>query len=142
MGVVLNSSPELAEHLRQLEELLLDPAVRRDRAQLTRVLAPAFREFGSSGRVFDRETIIADLALEHPSSSSKLSLADFLLVAHTETWALVTYRSLRHDSGGALQSTALRSSTWVRAGDRWQMLFHQGTSQPLAPQAAHSPEID
>lgn len=34
---------------------------------------------------------------------------------------LVTYRS---DSSGR---RALRSSTWVREGGRWLLLFHQGT---------------
>jgi hypothetical protein len=38
---------------------------------------------------------------------------------------LVTYFSRTTDEAGS--RAALRSSIWKRDGDRWQMLFHQGT---------------
>ena len=116
----------LLDHLLVLEERLLDPEVRRDQAQLEQLLAPAFMEFGSSGRIFTREQIIAELASELPSSN--LSLTHFNLVAHSADWALVTYRTSRPPEDPHLPgSSALRSSTWIKRDGRWQMLFHQGT---------------
>jgi hypothetical protein len=47
-----NSDPHeepLANHLRSLEESLLDPELRRDRSRVSPLLADDFLEFGSSG---------------------------------------------------------------------------------------------
>ncbi|MFY9909484.1 MAG: hypothetical protein WAK56_06575 [Candidatus Sulfotelmatobacter sp.] len=41
----------------------------------------------------------------------------------------VTYRTLKRVPGDKPQA-ALRSSLWIRRGDKWQMLFHQGTKVP------------
>jgi len=54
----------LAEQLRLLEERLLDPEVRHDRAAAAALLDPEFLEIGSSGRLFTREQILAFLAEE------------------------------------------------------------------------------
>jgi len=42
----------LLEQLRELEVALHQPANRRDRAMLERLLHPRFREFGRSGRSY------------------------------------------------------------------------------------------
>ena len=49
----------LTAQLRQLEESILDPAMRADPTRMRALLAPEFMEFGASGRVFDRDGIIA-----------------------------------------------------------------------------------
>jgi hypothetical protein len=50
-----NGQPDgLAAYLQALEESLLDPVVRRDRAKVGLLLADDFLEFGSSGRVWSR----------------------------------------------------------------------------------------
>ena len=48
---MVNSSQELAAHLFDLEQQLLEPSTRRDSTALTSLLAEDFREFGSSERV-------------------------------------------------------------------------------------------
>ena len=55
-------------HLRTLEEQLLQPAVRKDATRLDALLADGFIEFGSSGRVFDKQAIIYLLPTSKRSS--------------------------------------------------------------------------
>lgn len=121
----------LRDQLLVLEEELLSPATRHNPTRLAELLAPNFLEFGSSGRTFNRDEIMAELATE---TYTPPSLSRFNLVAHTADWALVTYQTSR--PGGdpnTRQRTALRSSTWIHREGQWQVLFHQGTPVPPQP---------
>jgi len=114
------SSEDLHEVVRR-EQLLLDPAVRADRSAVLALLHPDFVEFGKSGRVWDRDRIVAMTAAD-PSPSGPAS--DFESVQLADDVVLLTFR-VRGDV------EALRSSVWVRdpsAG--WQMRFCQGTRIP------------
>ncbi|MGZ4973160.1 MAG: DUF4440 domain-containing protein [Limisphaerales bacterium] len=62
----MNIDPALGEHLQKLEELMLKPNVRRSAEQLSQLLADEFREFGGSGRVFDKGQIIDALKNQSP----------------------------------------------------------------------------
>ena len=118
-----NSSEDLAAHLQSLEEQLLKPETRSDHAAIAALVADDFREFGSSGRIFTKAQIIAELTTE---SARTLSLSDFHCELLALGLALVTYRSTRiHASEPPIH--ALRSSLWVYREARWQVLFHQGT---------------
>jgi len=112
-------------HLRRLEESLLNPAVRRDPERLRSMLTEDFLEFGSSGRVWTRKSIIELLATE--KNFSPPAIEDFHCTMLADKVALVTYRTLRDDgkSGESLES--LRSSIWTRQDGEWRMRFHQGT---------------
>ena len=125
----------LSEHLENLENFLFDPVARRDIAAVSNLLAEEFREFGSSGRIYTKLDILAELSTEQPVV---ISLTDFACQLTSPTTALVTYKSLSsHENRAPTQ--ALRSSVWVlRAPTKvyshspneqptWQMLFHQGT---------------
>jgi hypothetical protein len=118
-----DSPHELAAHLFDLEQRLLQPSTRRDTAALTSLLAEDFREFGSSGRFYTRQQIIDLLAAETPRH---ITLSDPLCQRLAEDIALLTYRST-HTIALNVASHALRSSLWVRRDGRWQMIFHQGT---------------
>ncbi len=128
-------SDHLSAYLESLEEFLFDPVSRRDVAAVSNLLAEDFREFGSSGRIYSKLDILAELSTEQPVV---ISLTDFLCELVVPGVALVTYKSLSsHDNRSPTQ--ALRSSLWVQrqiqpvnvTGTgrelRWQMLFHQGT---------------
>jgi hypothetical protein len=119
----------LAAHLQQLEERLLDPAVRKDAAQLDALLCDDFREFGSSGLVYDKMAIIAHLK-DETSDAPTLSLSDFAIQLLAPHIALATYISTRRDHATGATAQALRSSLWAQKGDTWQMRFHQGTRMP------------
>ncbi len=115
-----DSNDLLAAELRALEERLLDPAVRADAAQLRTLLAPEFIEFGASGRVFDRDAIIAAVTAGGPLAAQQTRR--FRVQRLAPGAALTTWR-IRHGDG----SQTLRSSIWQRIDGRWQLLFHQGT---------------
>lgn len=108
----------------QLEERLLQPEVRRDRAEVASLLAEEFVEFGSSGRTFDREQIL-DLLENEPAA--RIAMLEGVQQMLAPGVALVTYRSVRPGAPVEPGRIALRSSLWVHRDGRWQVIFHQGT---------------
>jgi hypothetical protein len=120
-----DSQAKLEELLLKLEQRLMDPVFCKDRAQVSALLAEGFREFGSSGRVWSRDQILNPSETRQPAPL----VEDFAVNTIVPELVQVTYRTLKTMPGGKPQA-ALRSSLWIRRGDRWQMLFHQGTRIP------------
>lgn len=110
----------LAAELQELEELLLAPDVRKSK-RLVELLADEFVEFGSSGRVYTRDDLVAVLQAESPVVQTT---SDFRVTVLAPDVALLTYKIRRHSQPPA---DTLRSSVWRRSGGRWQMVFHQAT---------------
>ena len=93
------------------EKLLLDPAVRRDRARVAALLADDFFEFGASGRIWTREEILDLLATEDYRRPSSRTLP---ATASPQDVVLVTYRAVRMTPQKAARCEArLRSSIWI-----------------------------
>ena len=118
----LTALTALTAELRGYEERILDPAVRADPAQIRALLAPEFVEFGASGRVFDRDGIVATLAAESPRRAAARQTRGFKLRLLAPGAALTTWRVKRDDG-----IETLRSSVWQQQDGRWLMVFHQGT---------------
>jgi hypothetical protein len=78
------------------------------------LIADDFVEFGVSGKVWSKAEIVAALP-EWPAG--ELKLEDFHVRGLDASICLVTYRI----------GSSLRSSIWRRGGERWQIIFHQGT---------------
>jgi hypothetical protein len=114
----------LEDHLRQLEERLLQPSVRKSAEEVSELLASEFIEFGSSGRIFDKQQIIASLQME---PTVRRSLVDFKSWILARAVVLVTYRAVRQRTSDEPPIYSLRSSIWKLIDGRWQMVFHQGT---------------
>ena len=110
--------------IRRLEERLLTPQVRASPEELTHLLADDFLEFGGSGRVFDRQEVIATLPLQ---PKEQLALTDFQVRLLAPTIALAMYRAVRSGEQQEAPQGSLRSSIWRCTAGRWQMVFHQGT---------------
>jgi hypothetical protein len=104
-----------------LEERLLDSDFRKDTASVQALLTQEFREFGSSGRVFDRDAILQALAAEQLPAGPVAAISQFEVTLVAPDVALVTYMAV------AAARRTLRSSLWVRREGRWLLLFHQGT---------------
>src|SRR5579863_3306180 len=119
-----DSQDNLEELLIKLEQRLMDPVFREDREQVSALLAEDFREFGSSGRAWSRDEILNLTERLQPPPL----VEDFAINIIVPELVQVTSRTLRAIPGG--KAPALRSSLWIRRGDRWQMLFHQGTRIP------------
>ena len=122
---VQKGSERAASQLRRLEESLLNPAVRRDGERLQSMLTEDFLEFGSSGKVWTRKSIIELLATEKNFHPPKIE--DFHCTMLSDKVALVTYRTLRNDGKSGEYLESLRSSIWTRQDGEWRMRFHQGT---------------
>ncbi|MDJ0314448.1 ribonuclease HI family protein [Arthrobacter sp. H35-D1] len=104
----------------QLERELLDPAVRADPLRASELLHPDFEEIGASGRRLSRQEALAMFSDE---TAGHTSLEVLTLNRLDDSTALLTYRS------DAPDGSALRSSIWQFASGRWQVRFHQGTSE-------------
>lgn len=120
----MSADVSIEAHLRTLEEELLQPDVRKAATRLDALLAEGFIEFGSSGRVFNKQEIIDTLRSESPV---RLSLTDFKALPLAPGVVLTTYRALRYSALGEQPIYSLRSSVWRLLDGRWQMVFHQGT---------------
>ena len=117
---------DLDQHLIDLETELLGAETRHNRARLEELLADDFREFGASGKIWDRPSVIAGLLSEPAAPASSLTATDFAVRHLSGDSALVTYAVSSQGETGPRHT--LRSSIWLRFGDRWQMVFHQGTA--------------
>ena len=122
MGRETNPEPPVEKLLRHLEESLLQPAFRNSPEAIDALLAAEFIEFGSSGRVYDKQQALESLRAE---TTTRRSLTDFTTRLLAPGVVLVTYRALRHDES---PTCSLRSSIWKLTDGRWQIVFHQGTN--------------
>lgn len=114
----------IAEHLRQIEEQLLQPEVRSNAEEVSAHLADDFMEFGSTGRVYNKAEILTAIAREQ---TARYSIKGFKTTAIASGVALVTYRASRLRKSGEEPVESLRSSLWKLIDGRWRMVFHQGT---------------
>lgn len=102
----------------ELETALHKKNLRNSPEAVAKLLADEFMEFGSSGRVFDKTTIIE--MLKNEITDLQVTVANFDARELTQGVVLVTYHT----------SNSLRSSIWQLMDGRWQMVFHQGTRIP------------
>ena len=120
----MQPSVDTLNELRDLEQSLLDPAVRRSFEAVDALLADGFVEFGSTGQMSDKPTMLRALSTEAPVS---IAMANFQARALGSEVVLVTYQSTHLDESARPSSRSLRSSLWQKLGGRWQLVFHQGT---------------
>lgn len=109
----------LKKHLFELEQKLLEPETRTTPAQLDKLLADGFFEFGSSGDIWYKRDFVGKAGL----SVREMTLTNFEIYPLSEDTVLATYR-VKDET--RMQNT-LRSSIWKFIDGRWQMFFHQGT---------------
>lgn len=112
-------SPYWRDELLDLEQRLLNPAMRGSPAAVIPLLHPEFLEFGSSGRVYTRDTIVQMMVQETPGV---VKIRDFEVREVSDDVALVTYRTIGQEG-----RETRRSSIWLRRDSGWRLVFHQGT---------------
>ncbi|MCA1846341.1 MAG: nuclear transport factor 2 family protein, partial [Actinobacteria bacterium] len=88
-------SDEAVAEVMAKELALLAPAVRSDRAAVASLLHEAFREFGASGRTWDRSRIVDTLATEPGDTAAEAE--EMRAVRLGEDVILLTYRARRPD---------------------------------------------
>ena len=120
----MTENDSIEEHLKELEQRLLKPEVRKSAAEVGALLADDFKEFVSTGQIYNKAQII-ELLQKAPTADS--ALTDFKTLMLAPDVALATFfysREATHDRPAA---KSIRSSVWKRIDGRWQMVFHQGT---------------
>jgi hypothetical protein len=115
----------LLETLQSLELALHRPEVRSNRNELDRLLHPEFREFGRSGRTYERAEVLAEFA--DRSQAYEVWAQDFRVVPLSNVLALLTYKSAHVTREGKLEHHTNRSSLWQLTQNGWRLRFHQGT---------------
>ena len=115
-----DEGPDVAEVVEK-ELSLLRPETRANPGAVQRLLHERFREFGASGRIWDRSAIAQTLAAD-PGQGAEAN--DVTAVRVAADVVLLTYHAR------SPESRSLRSSLWVRDEGTWQLFFHQGTSCP------------
>src|SRR5206468_12132997 len=115
-----NGDGDLEEVLAK-ELSLLRPNVRARPDVVIGLLHESFCEFGASGRSWDRAGVVEALAAD-PGVGAEVENMQALRLGPDAV--LLTYVARRPDR------RTLRSSVWIRAGDGWQLVFHQGTVSP------------
>ena len=113
----------LEERILALEQKLLDPDVRASSRELDCLIADDFVEFGSSGRIGDKQDVLSALVTQ---SGVHFTISDFVIRDLGPDLVLATYRVIR-STKEAEHRASLRSSIWRFENERWQMIFHQGT---------------
>ena len=119
----MTEEQQIITHLISQEEKLLNPSVRKSVEEVTQLLADDYREFGSSGKVYNKKDTIEAL---HKETTGQISTHDFKVNLLAPEVALVTYTAVKRDNANN-ETTSLRSSLWKKTGERWQIVFHQGT---------------
>lgn len=103
------------------ERALLTGAVRGDRLTAGLLLHRDFHEFGASGVVWDRESILDMMEDEAAAGPVDIRAEELVASGLAPGVVLVTYESVTSSR------RAHRSSVWVRTDGRWQVRHHQGT---------------
>ena len=87
-------------------------------------------EFGKSGGIYDKQSIIQALEGERSGSppADQLELVDAMATLLSADTVLLTYRLRARPLAGTEALASLRSSVWKRQDGRWRLLLHQGTA--------------
>jgi hypothetical protein len=115
---VAMTQAQLQEHLHSLEERLLHPDREADRNDLMTLLAADFKEFCTSGRIYNVTQLEQALQSSTPRAAT---MSHFYVTPLGKGAALATYHVT------TATTTSHHSSIWVEREGKWQMLFHQGT---------------
>ncbi|WEH38942.1 nuclear transport factor 2 family protein [Streptomyces sp. NBC_01218] len=100
---------------------LIDPEVRSSAPVLATMLDPGYREIGTSGRLWDRDTIIAELTAEATTRPGPLTVSR---MAGVELSPGLVHLTFDTEYKGRRSH---RSSLWRLTGSGWLLYFHQAT---------------
>ncbi len=115
-----------AQKLFALEQRLSDPDIRSNPEALAEILHDDFQEIGASGRYFSKMDIIRLLKSEKEYEAYVIE--DFQAIYISDDVIQIVYRiPARVSPGGEAYAGSLRSSLWLYTGNKWQIIFHQGT---------------
>ena len=103
-------------HIENLERSLLKSEIRASTRILDQIFCDGFIELGKSGRLYNKQDIIAELT-GAPQSSALFS--DFDIRALSDTLILAGFSSTNNGR------TVRRHSLWEKTGKDWRILYHE-----------------
>ena len=115
----------LTLHLIEMEKFLVQPATRLSVELLNRYLSDDFYEIAASGRCFGKADVLARLPTETPPA---ITQQDFDCRVLADGLAQLTYRATIQRTDDNSPTYSVRSSICRFDGEKWQMIFHQGTA--------------
>ncbi|MER5460964.1 MULTISPECIES: nuclear transport factor 2 family protein [unclassified Streptomyces] len=105
----------------EAELRLLDPIVRSSPQLLAELFHPDYQEFGTSGRLWDRASILATLMARDVPAPRPITTSQMKGVQLAPDVVHLTFTT----QSGAHR--AHRSSLWRLTSGKWLLYFHQGT---------------
>lgn len=111
-----------------LETALHKKNIRNSPDAVAALLADDFMEFGSSGTIYTKATIME--LLKGETVESRVIVENFQSHQLGPGVVLVTYIASKPVEVDGKTLRVLRSSIWQFRQNRWQMVFHQGTIMP------------
>lgn len=130
------NSDTVKQQLIALEQLLVQPATRLSVELLNRYLADDFYEIAATGRCFGKADVLQRLPTETPPV---ISQQDFDCRVLADGLAQLTYRATMQRVENQSPSYSVRSSLYRFDGEKWQMIFHQGTACEPFDMAEYEP---
>jgi hypothetical protein len=126
MEPVAPNDPELAEVLAELsarEPIFHRPEFGTTRADFELLTEEDFWEIGASGRRYSRAFVLDALEKRHAVPHEDVwETSDFRCQRLAEDLYLLTYTLLQDR-----KRLTRRSTIWRRNGEKWKIVFHQGT---------------
>ncbi|MBQ4833735.1 nuclear transport factor 2 family protein [Pseudoalteromonas sp. MMG010] len=117
----------LFTHLIDAERQLLEPEVRQSVALLDALLDDEFIEIAGNGTVFNKHQVITRLPNEIVPQFYNQGFKGRML---SDDVAQLSYQAAYRRSARAEFQYSLRMSLWRKQGEKWKMVFHQGTPCP------------
>lgn len=123
-SAIITNMEEIKNTIYELETSLLKPEVRSSFDQLNHLLADDFKEFGSSGLVYTKQSVLERL----PLSTDKVIyvVSDFEIKNLSKEVVMANFKTDRVINDTEKVSS-LRTSLWRKEDSGWRMFFHQGT---------------
>ena len=115
-------SPSVLDELKRREPLFHRPEYGTTRQDFERMVDPAFREVGASGRCYDRSHVldVLERRLREPVEESWQTTGFQCLEIAADNY-LLTYTLAQGER------ITRRATLWRRTADGWRVLYHQGT---------------
>ncbi|MEI6352921.1 MAG: DUF4440 domain-containing protein [Candidatus Nomurabacteria bacterium] len=115
---------EINNTIYELEISLLNPEVRSSTEILNNLLVDDFKEFGSSGLIYNKQDVLERL----PSDINKTeyTVSDFEIKILSEDIIMTNFKTEKVVNDTESFSS-LRTSLWRKEGESWKIFFHQGT---------------
>ena len=111
----------------KLEKALLSKEVRSNVEALNLLIAESFIEFGKSGKVWNKGSILASLPLEGEINGEiQREILNFAVIFQTPNIVCVEYKLSESKLNAG--EISFRRSIWKFIDERWQIIFHQGTA--------------